>query len=45
MVLTMTGLTLGRGQNQLFIGTIPLFLPYSAGVIDNIFVFGDVLSD
>ncbi|MHC1727683.1 MAG: kelch repeat-containing protein [Syntrophobacteraceae bacterium] len=45
MVITKTGVTLGPGQNQLFIGASPLFMVFFAGVVDNVFVFGDVLSD
>ena len=45
MVLTKTGVTLGPGQNQLFIGASPLFNVFFAGVIDNVFVFGDALTD
>jgi hypothetical protein len=44
MVLTKTGATLGAGQNQLFIGASPLFSTFFAGVMDNVFIFGDVLS-
>ena len=44
MVFSKTGVTLGSGQNQLFIGASPLFSTFFAGVIDNIFVFGDALT-
>lgn len=45
MVFTKTGVTLGPGQNQLFIGASPLFSTFFAGVVDNIFVFGDTLTN
>lgn len=45
LVFTKTGVTLGPGQNQMFIGASPAFLTNFAGVIDNVFVFGDALSD
>jgi len=45
MVFTKTGVTLDAGRNQLLIGASPMFLSYFAGVIDNVFVFSDALTD
>ena len=49
MVLTKAGVTLGPGQDKLFIGAGPGASPltgeYFDGLIDNVFIFGDVLTD
>ncbi|MCX5889249.1 MAG: hypothetical protein NTY36_07335 [Deltaproteobacteria bacterium] len=45
MVLTKTGVTLGQGANQLYIGATPQLNGFFTGAIDNVFVFGDVLTD
>jgi hypothetical protein len=46
MVLTKTGVALGPGQSQLFIGTSPAFpWTYFSGLIDNVFIFGEALTD
>ena len=45
LVLTATGVSLGAGLNQLWIGANPLFGDYFRGIIDNVFVFGDALTD
>jgi len=50
MVFTKTGATLGSGRDQLLIGfrpATPLFplQTFFAGAIDNVFVFGDALTD
>jgi hypothetical protein len=44
-VLTKTGVSLGEGQNEFYIGASPLFWAFFIGVMDNVFVFGDVLSE
>jgi hypothetical protein len=45
MVLTKTGVSLGQGLDQLVIGASPAFNVFFKGVIDNVFIFGDVLTD
>jgi len=46
MVLTKTGVTLGSGQQEvLYIACSPMFQTYFRGAIDNVFVFGDALTD
>jgi hypothetical protein len=45
MVLTKTGVGLGLGQSQLYIGASPKFGNFFKGCIDNVFVFGDALTD
>ena len=45
MVLTKTGVTLGSGENQLFIDANPIFSEIFEGAVDNVFVFGDALTD
>jgi hypothetical protein len=44
-VLTKDAAVLSQGQNQLFIGLSPLFGNFFDGIIDNVFVFGDALTD
>jgi hypothetical protein len=45
MEITKTGVTLEPGQDQLYIGASPQFSTIFDGVIDNVFVFGDALTD
>ena len=45
MVYIKTGVNLGEGLQQLFIGASPSFNVFFNGVVDNVFVFGDVLTD
>jgi hypothetical protein len=45
MVLTKEAASLSQGQNQLHIGASPLFSNFFDGIIDNVFVFGDALTD
>ncbi|MEW6660561.1 MAG: kelch repeat-containing protein [Thermodesulfobacteriota bacterium] len=45
MVLTKTGVALGEGQNQVNIGASPLYSNFFHGIMDNVFVFGDALTD
>jgi hypothetical protein len=45
MVLTKTGVTLGPGQDMLYIGCNWIYQTYFRGAIDNVFVFGDALTD
>jgi hypothetical protein len=45
MVLIKQAAGLQSGQNQLFIGASPLFSNFFDGIIDNVFVFGDALTD
>jgi hypothetical protein len=44
-VLTKDAAVLSHGQNQLFIGVSPLFGNFFDGIIDNVFVFGDALTN
>jgi hypothetical protein len=43
--ITKAGASLGSGLNELYIGASPLFAIFFAGVIDNVFIYGDALSD
>ncbi len=45
MVLTKTGVTLGRGGSKSYVGATPQLDGILTGVIDNVFVFGGVLTD
>jgi len=45
MVLTKTGVTLGPGDSALYIACAPMFQTYFRGALDNVFVFGDALTD
>jgi hypothetical protein len=45
MVLTKEAAGLSQGRNQLHIGGSPLFSNFFDGIIDNVFVFGDALTD
>lgn len=45
MVFTKEAAVLSKGQEQLFIGLSPLFGNFFDGIIDNVFVFGDALTD
>ena len=45
MVLIKFGVTLGSVQSQLYIGNSPSVSAFLAGVMDNVFVFADILSD
>ena len=45
MVLTKTGVTMGPGGNKLYIGATPQLNGIFTGAIDNVFVFGGVLTD
>ena len=44
-VLTKSGVTLGSGLKQLFIGASPAFNVFFCGTIDNAFIFADALTD
>ena len=45
MVFTKTGATLGSGLTRCSSAPVPLFSVFFAGAIDNVFVFGDALTD
>jgi len=45
MVLTKTGVSLGPGDSALYIACAPMFQTYFRGAIDNVFVFGDALTN
>ena len=45
MMLTKTGVSLGPGDSALYIACAPTFQTYFRGAIDNIFVFGDALTN
>ncbi|MCK7510417.1 MAG: LamG domain-containing protein [Desulfobacterales bacterium] len=45
MVLTKGGVTLDSGETRLYIGGSPKFSSFFSGLIDNVFVFGDALTD
>jgi hypothetical protein len=45
MVFTKAGVTLGPGLTDLTIGASPPFNVFFDGIIDNVFLFGDVLTD
>jgi hypothetical protein len=45
MVFTKTNVPVGSGLDQFFIGASPAFNVFFAGAIDNVFVFGDALTD
>ncbi len=45
MVFTRTGVNSGEGLNQLVIGASPPFNVFFSGAIDNVFIFGDLLTD
>ncbi len=45
MVLTKGGVTLGPGESKLYIGGNPTFYDFFDGIIDNVFIFGDALTD
>jgi hypothetical protein len=45
MVLTKTGVTMGPGGNKLYVGATPQLDGVLTGAIDNVFVFGGLLTD
>ena len=45
MVFTKEDVFMGAGQDRLFIGASPAFSVFFSGAIDNVFVFGDALTD